>query len=408
MSRMMIAFAAALAFLPACGAEAEQPPAGGAASAPSETRPPNSKLKPAVAGQTRAPTVRADVAFDVQEFATGLDMPWALEFLPDGRLLVTERSGSLRFVDTAGKLSDPGQGLPPVVYESQGGLLDVALDPEFAANRTIYWTYSEPRDGGSGTALAKGQLSSGARPDVSNVQVIFRMMPTYASSAHFGGRIAFASDGKLFLTLGERSDAESRVRAQDLGAHFGKVVRINRDGSVPQDNPFVGTAGALPEIWSYGHRNPQGIAFRPGTDQLWEVEHGPRGGDELNLVAEGANYGWPVITYGIEYGGDTIGEGIAVREGMTQPVYYWDPVIAPSGLLFYSGKMFPAWKGNAFIGGLGSSKLVRLTLEGDRVTGEEWLVADREERYRDVREAPDGAIWLVAEEGKLLRIAARR
>jgi aldose sugar dehydrogenase len=405
MSRALILFIASLA-LPACGAEAEVPPATG--SGPIETRPANSTLKPAFAGQTRAPAVRADVAFEVQEIATGLDMPWALEFLPDGRMLVTERSGALRFVAADGKVSAPGKGIPAVLYESQGGLLDVALDPDFSANRTIYWSYSEPREGGSGTALAKGRLSSGPTPDVSDVQVIFRMMPTFPSSAHFGGRIAFAPDGTLYLTLGERSDERSRVRAQDLGAHFGKLVRINRDGSVPTDNPFVSRAGALPEIWSYGHRNPQGIAFRPETGQLWAVEHGPRGGDEFNLVQKAANYGWPVITYGIEYGGETIGGGIAAREGMQQPVYYWDPVIAPSGLLFYSGKMFPGWKGNAFIGGLGSSKLVRLTLDGDRVVGEEWLVSDREERYRDVREAPDGAIWLVAEEGKLLRLAARR
>ena len=406
MRRLATALCGALVTLSACGS-AQSGAAQAGPSAPAETRAPETALKPAIEGQTRAPVLSAGVDFQVTEVADGLDSPWAIEFLPDGRILVSERSGSFRFVSPDGTVSEPGAGLPPVVFDGQGGLLDVALDPAFADNRTVYWTYSEPREGGNGTAVARGTLSAGPRPDVSDVRVIFRMLPTYDNGYHFGSRIAFAPDGTMFVSLGERSDRETRVRSQDLGAHFGKVVRIRPDGSVPPDNPFVGRAGARPEIWSYGHRNPQGIDVRPGTGQLWVVEHGPRGGDEFNLIRKGANYGWPVITYGIEYGGETIGEGIAAREGMEQPVYYWDPVIAPSSLLFYSGDMFPAWKGSAFFGGLGGQKLVRLTLEGDRVIGEEWLLTEREERYRDVRQAPDGAIWLATDEGKLIRLGPK-
>lgn len=405
MNRLRAALAAVLVGLPACGTAADP---GTQSGAPAETRPPETSLKPAFAGQTRAPAIPSAVGISVEEVAEGLDMPWALEFLPDGRMLVAERSGSLRFVDRDGNVSDRGSGLPAVVFEGQGGLLDVALDPDFAANRLVYWTFSEPREGGNGTAVGRARLAEGPRPDVSEVQIIFRMMPTFDNGFHFGSRIAFAPDGTMFVTFGERSDARTRVQAQDLGSHYGKIVHINRDGTVPPGNPFADRPGARPEIWSYGHRNPQGIAFRPGTNQLWAVEHGPRGGDEFNLIEKGANYGWPVITYGIEYSGETIGKGISAREGMRQPVYYWDPVIAPSSLLFYSGDMFPAWKDSAFFGGLGGQKLVRLTLEGDRVISEEWLLADREERYRDVREGPDGAIYLLSDEGKLLRVAARQ
>jgi glucose/arabinose dehydrogenase len=298
--------------------------------------------------------------------------------------------------------------LPAVAAEGQGGLLDIALDPDFASNRTIYWTYAEPRSGGNGTAVAKGRLSAGARPDVEDVQVIFHMLPTIESAYHFGSRIAFAPDKTMFVSLGERNNPETRGQAHLRDSHVGKIVHINRDGTVPAGNPFAGVAGARPEIWSLGHRNPQGLAFRPQTGQLWSVEHGPRGGDELNLIAKGVDYGWPTISYGIDYGGEPIGEGIAVGQGMQQPVYYWDPVISPSGLLFYSGNMFPAWKGSAFISGLAGQKLVRVTLAGDRVVGEEWLLADREERYRDVGQGPDGAIYLVSEDGKLIRLVARR
>jgi len=389
---------------------AAEPASTAGAGAPLETREPNGvDFKPAFEGQTRAPGLKSDVTLDVTVVAEGLEIPWAFEFLPDNRILVTERPGNLRIIGLDGKISAPAKGLPKVDFGSQGGLLDVALDPEFATNKTIYWTYAEPREGGNGTALAKGVLNESASGlSVENVQVIFRQMPTFKSDFHFGSRIVFAPDGKLFVTLGERAVPEAREKSQDLSTHFGKVVRLNPDGSVPEDNPFVGRADAKPEIWSYGHRNIQAAAL-DASGRLWTIEHGPRGGDELNRPEPGKNYGWPVITYGIEYQGPKIGEGITAKEGLEQPVYYWDPVIAPSGMIFYSGDLFPQWKGNIFVGGLASTKLVRLVLENDRVVGEEWLLTDRNSRIRDVREGPDGAIYVIAEgpPAGILRIAPR-
>jgi glucose/arabinose dehydrogenase len=403
-----------LAILSACSREpaateappaaAETPPA--AANASPETRDRNGKdYTSAFENQTRAPGMKSDVALDVKVIAEGLQNPWAFEFLPDNRILVTERGGNIRIVGTDGKLSEPLKGVPKVYFEGQGGLLDVALDPQFETNKTIYWSYAEPRDGGNGTALAKGVLGEDA---VTKVQVIFRQMPTFKSPAHFGSRIVFAPDGKLFLALGERALPESRVQSQDLNSHFGKIVRINTDGSVPQDNPFVGRSDAKPEIWSYGHRNIQ-AANLDASGRLWNIEHGPRGGDELNRPEPGKNYGWPVISYGIEYQGPKIGDGLTAKEGLEQPVYYWDPVIAPSGMIFYTGDLFPQWKGDLFVGGLGSMKLVRLKLENDKVVGEEWLLQDQSKRIRDVKQGSDGAIYVVADgaNATLLRIAPK-
>jgi glucose/arabinose dehydrogenase len=385
-------------------------PAGAAPNA-LETRPRNSgNYDPAFPGQTRVRGLESKIALDVSTIAEGLNSPWAFEFLPDGRVLVTERPGTLRIIDKQGKLSAPVAGLPAVFAQGQGGLLDVALDPQFATNRTIYWSYAEPREGGNGTALAKGVLTeNGADVSVTNVQVIFRQQPTFQSNLHFGSRIVFSPDGsKLFLSLGERALPESRVHSQDLDSHFGKVVRLNLDGSVPGDNPFVGRSDAKPEIWSYGHRNVQ-AATLDADGKLWTIEHGPLGGDELNQPQPGHNYGWPVITYGIEYSGEKIGDGITAREGLEQPVYYWDPVIAPSGMIFYSGAMFPEWRGNIFVGGMASQKLVRLQLESGKVVGEEWLLQDRHARIRDVKQGPDGAIYVITESGNgsLLRVGRK-
>jgi aldose sugar dehydrogenase len=375
---------------------------------PVETRPPHGVgQEPAFEGQTRAPSRTAGVDFEAETVAGGLEHPWAVEVFEDGRMLVTERPGRLRVVTKEGELSTPVAGLPEVDAEGQGGLLDVAIDPEFSSNQTIYWSYAEPREDGNGTALARGRLITGeGDPRVEDVQVIFRMLPSLRSSAHFGSRIAFRSDDTLFLTLGERSILEGRVQSQDLGSHLGKVVRIHKDGTVPVDNPFVDQAGAFPEIWSYGHRNPQGSAIHPETGALWTVEHGAMGGDELNAPEAGKNYGWPIITYGLEYSGDPIGEGITAQEGMEQPLYYWDPVIAPSGMLFYTGELFPAWQDSLFIGSLGGEHLVRLTLEDERVIGEERLLTDLGERIRDVVQGPDGAIYIVTDEddGRLLKL----
>jgi glucose/arabinose dehydrogenase len=335
----------------------------------------------------------------VMTVASGLEHPWGLAFLPDGRMLVTERPGRLRIVDRDGTLSAPLTGVPAVAARGQGGLLDVILDPDHARNRVVYLSYSEPGEGGAGTAVAKATLGSAG---LENLAVIFRQDPKHGGAGHFGSRLVFARDGNLFVTLGER---QQRDYAQDLTRHWGKVVRIRPDGSVPEDNPFVGRGDARPEIWSYGHRNPQGAALHPVTGQLWTVEHGAMGGDEVNTPKAGRNYGWPVITYGVDYSGAKIGEGHA-KAGMEQPAYYWDPSIAPSGLAFYTGDRFPAWKGSLFTGSMKFLMLARLTLDGEKVVGEERLLEGINERIRDVRQGPDGLLYLLTDnpKGRILRV----
>jgi aldose sugar dehydrogenase len=337
----------------------------------------------------------------VETVARGLEHPWALEFLPDGRLLVTERPGRVRIVERDGRLSAPLADVPRVQARGQGGLLDVALDPRFADNRLVYLSYAEPGEGGTaGTAVARGHLGDGRLEDV---QVIYQQQPKVRGANHFGSRLVFARDGTLFVTQGERFDYADQ--AQDLSSGIGKLVRINPDGSVPRDNPFVGRKGVRPEIWSYGHRNIQSAALHPQTGQLWTVEHGARGGDELNRPEAGKNYGWPVISYGVHYSGAKIGEGTA-KPGMEQPVYYWDPVIAPSGMAFYTGEAFPDWRGSILIGSLRPGLLVRLTLEDGRVGREERYLADLDERIRDVRQGPDGLLYLLTDsrDGRLLQV----
>lgn len=400
--------------LPAAQTTAPSPSAATRAAGV-ESRPPNApNQKPAVPGQTRAPERKSGVAFDVVTVAKGLDHPWGLAFLPDGRMLVTERPGRLRIVTPDGTLSPPVDGLPPVDARNQGGLLGLALDPAFASNQLIYWSYSEPREGGvNNTAVARGRLVDGAAPRLENVQVIFHQEPSLNSTLHYGGRLVFGRDGTLFVTLGERSITEGRMQAQRLDGLLGKIVRINADGTVPKDNPFVGRDGVRPEIWSLGHRNVQAATLHPATGELWEVEHGTRGGDEINIARKGKDYGWPTIAYGIEYAGGPITGGITAKEGMEQPLYYWDPVIAPSGMTFYTGSLFPAWKNNLFIGGLGSTNLVRLTIQGEHVVDEERLLTDLQpnrERIRDVVQGPDGALYLLTDntEGRVLKIAPKR
>jgi len=387
----------------ACGANGQDAVRPGD---PVENRPANAtSQQPAFAGQTRAPGVRTETAMAHAVVASGLENPWGLALLPDGRWLVTERPGRLRIITAEGAVGEPITGLPPVDARGQGGLLDVVIGPDFARDRSIFWSYAEPRDGGNGTAVARGRLSDdGTR--VENVQVIFRGTPTYDGDKHFGSSLAFAPDGKLFITVGERSDAAVRAQAQDLGSHYGKTHRINADGTVPQDNPFVGRAGAMPEIWSYGHRNAQGIAIAD-DGAVWTVEHGPRGGDEINLSRAGLNYGWPAVTYGIEYRGAPVGEGVTAREGIEQPVYYWDPSIAPGGMALYDGAMFPGWRGNLLVAALRDKHIARLVLEGGRVVGEERLLTGLGERVRDIAVGPDGAVWAITDEtnGKLVRLA---
>jgi glucose/arabinose dehydrogenase len=389
---------------PAAAAEAPDP-----AQPPLETSPPNvPELKPAFAQQTRAPGIQSKTAIAVQEIATGFEKPWALAFLPDGRMLVTEKpTGKLYIVTPAGQKSAPVAGLPRVDGRDQGGLLDVEIDPGYAQNGIIYWTYYEPREDGNGLAVARAKLVHGPKPKVAQLSVIFRMQPTLDSTKHAGGRLVFAPDGMLFVTLGDRSELEGRRQARDLDSHFGKIVRIRPDGTVPDDNPFVGQKGARPEIWTRGHRNVLSAAL-DAQNRLWVVEMGPRGGDELNLIERGNDYGWPTIGYGEEYSGASIHE-TAQSPGLEQPIYYWDPVISPSGLTIYSGELFPEWKGNLFIGGLSSEALVRLVLEGDRVVGEERLLMDRKARIREVIQGPDGALYLLTddEDGSLLKVTPR-
>lgn len=340
-----------------------------------------------------------DVA-KVSVHAEGLEHPWSLAFLPDGRALVTERPGRMRYVAPNGELSEPIAGVPQVDARGQGGLLDVALDPDFAQNGLIYLSYAEAGSGGNGTAVARGRLNGERLEDI---DVIFRQLPKKNSSKHFGSRLVFDREGHLFITLGERSSFADE--AQNLTGHLGKVVRIKRDGGVPEDNPFVGREGVRPEIWSYGHRNPQGAALRPEDGSLWVIEHGARGGDEINIVRPGRNYGWPVIAYGRHYSGLKIGEGTH-KAGMEQPIFYWDPSIAPSGAMFYTGNAFPQWRGNLFVGALKDHLLVRLTLDGDAVLRQDKYLEELGLRIRDVRQGPDDAIYLLTDEddGAILKV----
>ncbi|HEY5789087.1 MAG TPA: PQQ-dependent sugar dehydrogenase, partial [Gammaproteobacteria bacterium] len=346
-----------------------------------------------------APAAAASAPFRAVTLASGLEHPWGMAFLPDGRILVTERPGRLRlFAD--GRLDpEPIAGLPPVAQHGQGGLLDVALHPQFADNGLVYLAFALRDEDGVGTAVGRGRLDGKRLVDT---RLLFTLHPRSSAGQHFGSRLVFDRAGRLYVTLGDRGQ---RQRAQDLRDHAGSVIRLTADGAVPEDNPFVGVAGALPEIFSYGHRNVQGAALHPVTGELWAHEHGPQGGDELNVVRAGRNYGWPVITYGKEYGtGFDI--GTTEKQGMEQPLHAWVPSIAPSGMAFYSGERFPAWRGNLFVGSLKFRQLVRLELDGERVVGEERLLTDRLGRIRDVRDGPDGYLYLLTDEadGRLLRL----
>jgi len=394
--------------------------------APLETRIANApEQKPAFVGQTRVCAVKSDVTFDVTVLAKGLNNPWAVEPLPNGDFLVTEKAGQIRIISAKGEVGQPiggllpvgaggvssvseQGGLPPISARGQGGLLDVALSPNFAKDRTIFWSFSEQREGGSGTSVARGVLTEDRR-NLEQVRVIFRAVPTYNNGLHFGSRLAFGPDNMLYITLGDRFDRPNRQKVQTLDNHLGKIIRISPDGSTPSDNPFVKQSGVMPEIWTLGHRNIQSATF-DDQGRLWTVEHGAKGGDELNLIEKGKNYGWAVASYGEEYSGEPFPGAVTVREGFEQPVYYWDPVIAPSGAQFYTGNAFPAWRGSLFVGGLASQRLVRLVIKDNRVTGEEHLLTDRGQRIRDVRQGFDGALYVVTDQtnGELLKITPKR
>ena len=364
---------------------------------------PNTNYKPAFEGQYRIPKVKTTAAYKVEKIAENLGIPWAIIPLPDGRLLMTEKTGYMDILSADGVLLKKITGFPKVNKGGQGGLLDVALDPAFASNNTIYWSFSE-NDGDSNlTAVAKGQLSEAAS-SIKNPVIIFRVTPALKSEMHYGSRLIFDKDGNLFVSAGERSILEGRKQAQWLNSGLGKVFKITNDGKPAPGNPFINQADARPEIYSYGHRNPQGLDINPATGDLWEAEFGPRGGDEVNLIKPGKNYGWPTITYGIEYDGNKVGDSIQQKDGMEQPVYYWDPVVSPSGISFYSSDSIPEWKNNLFIACLSSTQLVRLVIENNKVVGEESLLSDKKERLRDVTQL-NGKLYVVTENGILFRVS---
>lgn len=367
-------------------------------NAPAETQAPNAAdQQPAFEGQTRAPQPAEMPQVETTVVAENLPQLWSLEFMPDGRMLVTTKAGNMHIVTTEGELGEPIAGVPEVDDRGQGGLLDIVLVPDFESSGMVFFSFSEPREGGNGTSVASAVLATDDANggSLEDVKVIFQQMPTYDGDKHFGSRLVFAPDGALFVTVGERSDVETRSQAQDVSSGLGKVFRIDVNGEPLPDNPFTDVADAMPEIWSLGHRNMQSAAL-DGDGRLWTVEHGPMGGDELNRPEAGANYGWPEVTYGLDYSGEPIGEGITAMEGTTQPVYYWDPVIAPSGMAFYEGAEFPEWAGAFLIGGLVAEGIVVVHLDGDQVAFEERVPLDA--RIRDVKVGPDGAVYAVTED----------
>jgi glucose/arabinose dehydrogenase len=379
---------------PAPSATGEVPAAEGT---PVETSPPNAKdYAPAFEGQTRAPQPAEMPVVASETVATGLPQLWAMEFLPDDRMLVTAKVGQMYIVDAEGTAVEV-TGLPEVDARGQGGLLDVALSPDFADTGLVFFSFSEPREGGNGTSVASARLVENDQGGgvLEDLTVIFQQMPTYDGDKHFGSRLVFGPEGELYVTVGERSDEATRVQAQDLGSGFGKVFRLTATGEPFEGNPFADQEGALPEIWSYGHRNTQSAAL-DSEGRRWIVEHGPMGGDELNRPEPGENYGWPEVTYGLEYSGEPVGEGLTQREATVQPIYYWDPVIAPSGMAFYKGEVFPEWNGAALIGGLITEGLVVVELDGDQVKSEQRVPLDA--RVRDVKVGPDGAVYVVTED----------
>jgi len=372
---------------------------------PVETKEPNSKYKPAFAGQTRIGAVKTTTAYNVAKIAQDIKSPFAVVPMPDGRLFVTSKSGYAEIHDTSGALVKKITGFPEVVFAGQGGLLDVAFDPDYTNNKTIYWSFSEKYEPGNLMAVAKGQLNEAAGK-VENPVVIFQATPALNSNNHFGSRLVFDKDGNLFASTGERSILEGRAQAQKLESHLGKVFKITKDGKPAPGNPFINTAGAAQEVYSYGNRNVQGLDINPETCELWEFEFGPRGGDEVNIIRAGKNYGWPTITYGIEYSGEKIGDAIQQKEGMEQPVYYWDPVVSPSGISFYKGNAIPEWKNNLFISCLSGQHIARLVIKDNKVVGEERLLEDQKERFRDVAYLND-ELYAVTDDGDLYKISKK-
>ncbi|RED26812.1 glucose/arabinose dehydrogenase [Flavobacterium cutihirudinis] len=386
-----------------CSNDKDNPIDPGTKTDPVETNAPNSSYKPAFEGQTRINGVKTNTEIQFAVLTSALSNPWGIKSLPDGRLLVTQKSGTFRIVTTAGVVSAPITGAPAVNAAGQGGLLGLCLDPDFTSNRMIYWVYAESTTGGNNTAVAKGRLSNDEKT-IEAATVIYRAKPTNPSELHYGGRILFDKTGNLIVSTGERSVLETRPLAQSVTSGLGKVIRITKDGQAASGNPTFSGAGALPELYSIGHRNPQGLALHPVTGEVWLSEHGPRGGDEINRIQAGANYGWPTITYGIEYSGEKVGAGIQQQSGMEQSVYYWDPVVSPSGITFYTGNRVPEWENNLFAGALSGMHIVRLAIENNKVVGEERLLAGEGQRFRDITQGNDGALYAVTDGGRLYKI----
>ena len=370
-----------------------------------ETRSPNASYQSAFTGQTRVPAVKTATPIESKVITSALARPWGITSLPDGRFLITEKAGTMRIVSVAGQVGGQITGIPSVNSGGQGGLLGVTIDPDFTSNRLIYWVFSENRSDGSTTSVAKGSLSANEQR-IDNATVIYRVAPAYSNNMHFGGRILFDKTGNIIFSTGERSDLATRPQAQELNSGLGKIIRITKDGQPATGNPFLG-AGAKPEFYSYGHRNVQGLAIHPLTGELWESEMGPRGGDEINRIQPGKNYGWPVIGYGLEYSGQKVGSGITQQNGMEQPAYYWDPVVSPSGITFYNSDYLSEWKNNLFVSGLSGTHIIRLVISDGKVTGEERLLSGEGQRFRDITQGKDGALYAVTDEGRMYRIGKK-
>jgi glucose/arabinose dehydrogenase len=378
-------------------------PTPGPSGQPVEKNPANSNYSPAFAGQTRIAGVTTTTRIRSTIVTSSLTAPWGIAALPDGRFLITEKAGRMRIVTGSGTVGEPITGIPAVNAAGQGGLLGLCLDPGFASNRMVYWAFSEPSPSGNMISLAKGRLADNER-SIDGSTVIFRSNPAYSGVNHYGGRVVFDPSGNLFISTGERADNITRAQAQSLSVSIGKIIRITKDGQAVAGNPFIGQTGALAELYSIGHRNPQGLAVHPVTGEIWQAEHGPRGGDELNRIQAGANYGWPIITYGLEYSGQPVLTGIQQRDGMTQPVYYWDPVVSPSGMTFYSSDRITEWRNNLFIGALSGMHIVRLVIENNRVSGEERLLVSENQRFRDITQGIAGALYAITDGGRLYKI----
>ncbi|WP_163398698.1 PQQ-dependent sugar dehydrogenase [Flavobacterium fluviatile] len=399
----ILSFSIAMLTLISCSNDDKNTNDPGTPTDPVENNSPNTTYKPAFEGQTRIGGLQTNTAYEAKVITSTLASPWGVKSLPDGRLLITEKAGNMRIVKVNGEVSAKITGLPAVNSLDQGGLLGLCLDPDFTSNRMVYWVFSEATGGGNLTAVAKGKLSND-ETKIEGATIIYRTTPAHPSTKHYGGRILFDKSGNLVISTGERSVLETRPLAQSLVGSLGKVIKITKDGVAATGNPVFTQGGALPELFTYGHRNPQGLAIHPQTGEIWLSEHGPRGGDEINRLQAGKNYGWPIITYGIEYEGPAIGDGIQKKDGMEQPVYYWDPVISPSGMTFYSGNRVPEWNNNLFIGALSGQHIVRLAIENNRVIGEERLLVSEGQRFRDITQGNDGALYAVTDGGKLYKI----